>query len=130
MAQAELTLRIDGEVETVTAYGEIRGRAEMASVHKRDYVTVYESVHGWPVRCFPQQADWNDLRQALGVTVVVTGRVRRNLETRRPVDVRDAVIAPAQIVEADAWRKAIGLVPVAPDGLSAEDAIRRFRNGR
>lgn len=114
--------------ENVVAHGEIRGRAETASIHNREYFTVYESIYGWPVRCYPQTADLDNLRKTLGMTVVVSGRVKRNLETGRPIDVHEALVVPAQVVEPGAWRQAVGLVPVGPEGLSAEEAIRRFRD--
>lgn len=110
------------------AYGEIRGTAETASIHNRQYFTVFELTRGWPVRCYPKVPDLELLRNTLGTTVIVTGMVRRNMETGRPIDVQAATIETVESVEPDAWKKAIGLVPVSPDSLSAEDAIRRFRD--
>lgn len=115
--------------ERVGAYGAVRGTAETASVHNRQFFTVYEATRGVPVKCYPREQSLDVLRSILGSAVLVSGWVRRDLETGRPIDVKGATVEPLEVVLPGAWREAIGILQVSPEGLSAEEAVRRFRDG-
>jgi hypothetical protein len=112
-----------------TAIGSIAGRLEVISVHGPPRFNVYDVVTKRAVRCRFERARLEEVAAALGRGVVVTGIVARNangepLSVERP----ELRILP-QDSELPTTRDLIGLAPDLTGDLSAEEYVRRLRNG-
>jgi hypothetical protein len=62
-----------------TALGSVTGRLEMISVHLRPKFNVYDIRTRRAVQCRFQPEQLDSVKDALGKTVVVTGKIQRNV---------------------------------------------------
>lgn len=109
--------------------GSVVGKLEVISVHGPPRFNVYDSATKRAVRCRFDSERLDEVAAALGKRVSVTGIVHRNangdpLRVERP----ELRLLPDD-AELPTTRDLIGLVPDLTDGLSAEEHVRRLRNG-
>jgi hypothetical protein len=110
------------------AYGAIEGRVQTLSSRTGLRFILYDAF-GRAIPCYVSEGNEDMLRSAWDKWVVVEGRVRRD-PTGKPVGIRK--VTNIEVVENEGepggYRRARGAVPVGPDGLSPEEAIRRLRD--
>lgn len=92
-AEATITPRTLGTIDVVigqayTSVGVVEGTLEAISLHGRPYFTVYDAVTGRAVHCWFSLTVKQQVIEALGLKVIVTGSLRRDL-TGRPRDIRN-----------------------------------------
>jgi hypothetical protein len=112
-----------------SAIGSVAGKLEVISVHGPPRFNVYDLVTKRAVRCrFPSE-QLGEVAAALGRKVVVTGIVYRN-SNGEPIRVEkpELRVLPDD-AELPTTRDLIGLVPDLTGDLSAEEYVRRLRNG-
>lgn len=109
--------------------GSVAGQLEMVSLHRTPTFNVYDVVTHKAVSCRFDLVHLEEIKAALGQRVIVQGIVHRNakgdpVRIEKP-DLR--VLAP----DAELPRVAdlIGLVPDLTGSLSAEEYVRKLRNG-
>ncbi|HEX5245513.1 MAG TPA: hypothetical protein VFW41_00135 [Gaiellaceae bacterium] len=109
--------------------GSVVGKLEVISVHGPAKFNVYDVLTKKAVSCRFEREKQDEIAAALGRRVVVTGIVHRNAHGD-PVKVEkpELRILPDGI-EPPSARDLIGLVPDMTGALSAEEYIRKLRNG-
>jgi len=74
------------------AFGSVRGRLEMLTIHRQEAFAVWDEVTGTGVRCFFDRAMLRDVRENFGNRVAVFGRIQYSAkgvpERMRVVEVR------------------------------------------
>ena len=58
--------------------GSVEGVIEMVTVHDNSYFRVYDAIQGWGVPCYFRQESLDEVRNALGKRVSITGRLRND----------------------------------------------------
>ena len=72
-----ISVNIDEMVNrTYVSDGSVEGIMEMVTLHENTYFRVYDSVQGWGVPCYFRQESLDEVRDALGKRVSITGRLR------------------------------------------------------
>lgn len=109
--------------------GSIAGQLEMISVHGNPTFNVYDLVTHKAVACRFEVWRLDEIKAALGERVVVTGIVNRNAHGD-PVRVEkpELRVLPRD-AELPTVSDLIGLAPDLAGSLSAEEHVRRLRNG-
>ncbi|MGH2615276.1 MAG: hypothetical protein ACRDJC_08560 [Thermomicrobiales bacterium] len=131
-----------GEVATVTssvpveqaagligAYGSVEGRIETLTSRRGLGFTLYDVLHDRAIRCHlePEQAD--AVRDAWGHQAIVTGWVRRDPTSGRPVTINPVrSVARVPEVERGAYRRARAIAPSSHGDVPPHVAIRRLRD--
>ncbi len=109
------------------AYGAIEGRVQTLSSRNELKFTLYDAF-GRGIPCHLQKGDEDMMRDAWEKWVVVEGWVRRDA-SGQPLSIRritDVVVR--EHGNPEGYREARGAVPVSPDAISSEEAIRRLRD--
>jgi hypothetical protein len=110
------------------AYGAIEGRVQTLSSRTGLRFILYDAF-ARAIPCYVSEGNEDMLRDAWDKWVVVEGRIRRD-PTGKPVSIRK--VANIEVIEDEGepggYRRTRGAVPVGPDGLSPEEAIRRLRD--
>lgn len=115
-------------VPVVTSLGAVDGKIQTVSDRGSLRFTLYDTMNDRAISCYLRKGDEDRLRGLWGHRAIVEGRLSRDGSTGRPLTIRDITdIVPMPDVDTD-WRAGIGAVPTGPNGLSAEDAIRRVRD--
>lgn len=106
--------------------GSIEGIMEMVTLHESTYFRVYDAIQGWGVPCHFQQDTIDDVRNALGRRVSVTGRLRSDRlgkpESMQVTGIR--VFAVESLPNAGDIR---GIAKGMTGALKAEEYIQRVR---
>lgn len=109
------------------SYGAVEGRIQTLSSRTGLKFTLYD-VFGRAVYCHLRRGDEAMMRDVWERWVVVEGRVRRDAEGR-PKAIREITnVAVRDEGDPSDYMQARGAVPVGPNGLSAEEAIRQLRD--
>lgn len=112
---------------SIYAYGAIEGRVQTLSSRNELSFTLYDAF-GRGIPCHLKKGDEDMMRDAWEKWVIVEGRVRRDA-TGKPLSIRritDVVVRESG--DPEGYREARGAVPVGPDAISSEEAIRRLRD--
>lgn len=111
-------------------YGMISGRLETVGGRKQIEMRVREQIYGYSVVCYAEPRFEDAIRKAWRRNIVVHGRIHRDLDTGRPIEVRSitAVEVPPEPRDFDV-RAIFELVTYEPGQEAAEDSIRRIRDG-
>jgi hypothetical protein len=113
-----------------TSFGAVRGRIETLTKHDRLRFTLYDLVTNRAITCYMQPGSEEIMREAWGKLAIVEGLIRRDPVTGQPTTIRQVRhVETIEEAEPGSWRKAMGSLPHRPDAISAEDAIRRARDG-
>jgi hypothetical protein len=119
---------------SAVSLGSVRGRIEMMGRRQGVRFTIYGYNDDLPVNCFlgtdNQDALSEQLRSGWGKVAIVSGLLRRDPETDRPMSIRQ--VSHIDIVEerGDTWdfRKAKGAWPWKPGDPTAAQSIRMVRD--
>lgn len=114
----------------VVRLGAVRGRIQSLSNREGLRFTLYDDLEDRAVSCYLESGQEEAMREAWGRYAIVEGLVRRNIDTGKPSTVR-RVKKVTVLPEGDSldYRAAIGCAPAIPGSISAEEAIRRGRDG-
>jgi hypothetical protein len=118
---------LEGRPQIRYAMGSVRGKIEVVSVHGKLKFTLYDTLFGKPVHCYPDEEQREILRTAWDKDVVVNGIVAREPENGYAINIRE--ISRIEIVDiglSGGFEQARGLITVSTDEES-EIVIRRLR---
>jgi hypothetical protein len=109
--------------------GSVVGKLEVISVHGPPRFNVYDAVTHKAVSCHFEPERLEDIAAALGRRVVVTGVVHRNAHGEPLKVEKPELRILSSTDEPPSVRDLIGLVPDLTGDLSAEEYVRKLRNG-
>lgn len=114
---------------SVASYGAVEGRVQTLTNRGGLRFTLYDLLNDRAVSCYLKEGYEDLMRDAWGKLVVVEGIVTRDPLKGTPQTVRQ-ITRVEHITEAgpESYREARGIVPIGPNGLMPEDAIRRLRD--
>lgn len=113
---------------TYSALGTVTGTIETLNRRRGLNFSLYDDLFDRAVRCYIDKSQESVLRNAWGKRVTVAGRVSRDSETGRPLNVRDVTIHIHEEVEPGSFRRARGVMGEHAPDEPAEDIIRRIRD--
>lgn len=111
------------------SYGAVEGRVETLSRRGGLRFSLYDPLDDRAISCYLQEGLQDRMRDAWGHRAIVEGVVSRDPTTGRAINIRrvsNVIVYPD--VPAGTYLRARGVVPIGPDGLSPEEAIRRVRD--
>lgn len=100
--RVEVTRRLAGNVDDLLggrlkSIGSVEGRLETIALHGRAYFSVYDALSGGAVRCYFPSEMLEEVREALGRRVVVSGVLWSNRSgDLSSVEVRDLDVLPRE----------------------------------
>jgi hypothetical protein len=116
------------EVRAATTLGAVEGRIQTLSNRGSLRFTLFDTLEDHAVSCYLSPGNEDMIQQMWGHLAMVEGEVRRDPLTGRPTAIRRiTAVAPVDELGPDDWRAARGAL--AWDGVPAEEAIRRVRDG-
>lgn len=114
---------------SITSYGAVEGRVQTLTNRGSLRFTLYDLLNDRAVSCYLKEGYEDMMRDAWGKLVTVEGIVSRDTFKGTPQTVRQITrVEPIAEAGPESYREARGIVPVGPDGLMPEDAIRRLRD--
>ena len=106
--------------------GSVEGVIEMVTVHDNNYFRVYDAIQGWGVPCYFRRESIDDVRNAFGKRVSITGRLRSDRlgkpEAMQVSDIRILGLGPLPTPS-----EVRGIAKGMTGGLKAEEYLRRVR---
>lgn len=113
----------------IGAYGSIEGRVETLTSRRGVGFALYDLFLDRAIRCHPEPDQANIVRDAWHRRVIVSGWVRRDPASGRPVKI-DPVqsIELVPDVEPGSYRRARAVAPVSDGDEPSHVAIRRLRD--
>ena len=116
------------EARIAPTLGAVEGRIQTLSNRGSLRFTLFDTLEDHAVSCYLTPGSEDMIRQLWGQLAIVEGEIRRDSLTGRPTAIRGIrAVTPIEVLGPDAWRAARGAVPW--DGIPAEQAIRRVRDG-
>ena len=106
--------------------GSVEGVVEMVTVHDNNYFRVYDAVQDWGVPCYFRQERLEEVRNALGKRVSITGRLRSN-RLGKPESVQVSGIRILGLEPLPTPSEIRGIAKGMTGGLKAEDYLREVR---
>ena len=113
----------------LSAYGAVEGRVQTLTSRRGLRFTLFDALTDRAVTCYLGEGQEELMRTAWGARAVVEGLVGRDPTTGHPATIRN--VSNVRVVEEvppGTYRLARGAVPVGPEALSPEDAVRRVRD--
>lgn len=112
-----------------TSYGAVEGRVQTLTNRGGLRFTLYDLLNDRAVSCYLKEGYEDLMRDAWGKLVTVEGIVNRDAFRGTPQTVRQITrVEPIAEAEPESYREARGIVPIGPNGLMPEEAIRRLRD--
>jgi len=111
------------------SYGVIKGIVESISRRRGLKFTLYDEVFDRSIVCRVKEDQKEQMRDIWGKRVAVSGRIRRDPIRGNPVSITEITklrVLPDR--QPGGWRRAIGILPLAPDAEMPETIIRRLRD--
>jgi len=111
------------------SYGVIKGIVESISRRRGLKFTLYDEVFDRSITCYVKEDQKEHMRDIWGKRIAVSGRIRREPIHGNPVSITEITklrILPER--QPGGWRRAIGILPLAPDAERPETIIRRLRD--
>lgn len=111
------------------SYGVIKGIVESISRRRGFQFTLYDEVFDQSITCRVKEDQKEQMRDIWGKRVAVSGRIRREPIQGKPVSITEITklcVLPER--QPGGWRRAIGILPLAPDAETPETIIRRLRD--
>ena len=123
----QISVNVD-EISTVTysSDGSVEGLMEMVTLHERNYFRVYDDIHGWGVPCYFRQERVDEVRDALGRRVSITGRLRSD-RFGKPESMQVSDIRVLGTEELPTPAEVRGIAKGMTGGLKAEEYLRSGR---
>lgn len=117
-------------VDSPYSFSAIEGTVETLSSRYGLRFTLYDALFDKAVHCYLENKQREMLRNVWGKRVVVVGRVRRDQDNGRPIEIRDIKsITPKENLPPYSYRRALGAIPWEEGDELPEDIIRRLRDG-
>lgn len=114
---------------SVSSYGAVEGRVQTLTNRGGLRFTLYDLLNDRAVSCYLKEGYEDLMRDAWGKLVIVEGIVTRDALKGRPQTVRQITrVEPITEAEPESYQEARGIVPIGPNGLMPEEAIRRLRD--
>lgn len=114
---------------SVTSYGVVEGRVQTLTNRGGLRFTLYDLLNDRAVSCYLKEGYEDMMRDAWGKLVTVEGIVSRDTLKGTPQTVRQVTrVEPMDEAEPESYQEARGIVPIGPNGLMPEEAIRRLRD--
>ena len=106
--------------------GSVEGVMEMVTLHENTYFRIYDAIRGWGVPCYFRRESIDDVRNAFGKRVSITGRLRSDRlgkpEAMQVSDIRILGLEPLPTPS-----EVRGIATGMTGGLKAEEYLRRVR---
>jgi hypothetical protein len=113
------------------SWGAVEGVVQTLSSRRGLRFTLFDTIYDKAVSCYLSEGQEDLMRNAWGRRALVEGAVTREPDTGRPISIRqiiDVEILPDY--PAGSYRLARGVIPLAPNDPSPEEAIRRVRDAQ
>ena len=129
----QVTQRISVNVDELinrfhVAEGSLEGVIEVVTLHEHTYFRIYDAIHGWGIPCYFGSDLLNEVREALGKRVSVSGLLRSDRlgkpETMRVRSIRLFV----DDEELPSVQQIRGIAKGMTGGKLAEDYLRELRS--
>ena len=118
-----------GERTLTKSIGAIAGRVQTLSNRGGLRFNLYDTVHDRAVGCYLQQGQEELMREAWGRRAHVSGRISREVETGRPVSIRQILAVDIlDDIAPGSYRRARGAVPWQIGDKMPEETIRQLRD--
>ncbi len=109
--------------------GSVKGKIQTVSSRKRLSFIVWDSLYDRPVRCYLKEGEEELIRKAWGKLAIVSGKIGRQVETGRPIVIREVnSIRTIDEPEPGSYKKAKGIFPWKPGDEEPEILLRRLRD--
>lgn len=110
-------------------YGSVRGRVESINSRNEYRFVLYDSVYDKAVSCYLNPDQKELMRNIWDSLAFVEGIVKRDINTGRPLTVRNiSKIEKIEEMNPDEWKEAIGCCPVPKNSITPGEAIDKIRN--
>ena len=106
--------------------GSVEGVLEMATLHEHTYFRVYDAIQGWGVPCYFRQDIVDEVRNAFGRRVSITGRLRSD-RLGKPESMQVSSIQMLGIEPLPTVGDVRGIAKGMTGGLKAEEYLRSVR---
>jgi hypothetical protein len=121
---------VERQTKSNIAWGTVKGYVATINGRQKLQITVYDSLFDKAIICFLPEKFLSEAGEWWHKEVAVTGRVYRDVETGRPIRVRDVIdveVLDSQGIEA--FEAVRGILPHEPNDELPEATIRRLRDG-
>lgn len=109
------------------ALGSVRGRVQTISNRQGLKFTLYDHILDYPISCYMQSGQENQMLGIWGELAIVSGLITRDKETGRAKSVREITnIEAMRVAPPGSYRDTLGIL--APSYEPAEVTIRRLRD--
>jgi hypothetical protein len=110
------------------AYGRLKGTIQTLSMRRGVHFTLYDVLFDRPVNGYLKEGQQELIREYWGKKVFVSGRICRDPDTGKPLNIRD--VSEIEVVNSKpgGFRRAIGIIELK-QGETPEEIIRGIRNG-
>ena len=123
-----ISVNVDEMVNrTYVSEGSVEGVMEMVTLHDNTYFRVYDAVQGWGVPCYFQRESIDEVRNALGKRVCITGRLRSD-RLGKPDAIQVSGIRVLGLEPLPTPGEVRGIARGITGGLKAEEYIREIRS--
>lgn len=112
-----------------TSFGAVSGRVQALSSRGKLKFTLYDAILDKPVNCYLSDGQEDLMREIWGQHVVVVGRITREQDKGRAVNVRNITsVERVKPIQPKSFRAARGILSWNPGDETAEASMRRFRD--
>jgi hypothetical protein len=115
-------------VKLTYAYGRLKGTIQTLSMRRGIHFTLYDVLFDKPVNGYLREGQQELVRDNWGKKVFVTGRICRDPDTGKPLNIRDISEIEPVNSKPGGFRRAIGIIELK-QGETPEGIIRDIRNG-
>lgn len=115
-------------VKLIYAYGRLKGIIQTLSMRHGVHFTLYDTLFDRPISGYLKEEQRELVREYWGKKVYVSGKICREPDTGKPLNIRDiSEIAPVD-GRPGGFRRAIGIIDLKK-GETPEEIMRGVRNG-
>ncbi len=112
-----------------TSFGAVSGRVQSLTSRGKLKFTLYDAILDKPVNCYLNDGQEDLMREIWGQQVIVVGRVTREPDKGRAVNVRNITsVEHVKPIRPDSFRAARGILSWMPGDETAEVSVRRLRD--
>ena len=111
------------------SFGAVSGRVQTLSSRGKLKFTLYDAVLDKPVNCYLNDGQEDLMREIWGQQVIVVGRITREPDKGRAVNVRNiTAVERVKQIRPDSFRNARGILVWSAGDEPAEASVRRLRD--
>jgi hypothetical protein len=115
-------------IKLTYAYGRLKGTIQTLSMRRGVHFTLYDVLFDRPVNGYLHEGQQELIRENWGKKVFVTGRICRDPDTGKPLNIRDVSEIEPVNSKPGGFRRAKGIIQLK-HGETPENIIRGIRNG-